>query len=53
MRGTEAWEKIKKAFEGTKCGSRVIITRRNKKIAQMVNDILFSRSHIRAFIYGL
>ncbi|KAL1818923.1 hypothetical protein ACET3Z_013792 [Daucus carota] len=38
---TEGWEKIKKAFSGTKYGSRVIITTRNKKIAQTVDDRCF------------
>ncbi|KAL1819819.1 hypothetical protein ACET3Z_014688 [Daucus carota] len=37
----EAWEKIKKAFPDKKNGSRVIITTRNKIIAQRVDDRCF------------
>ncbi|KAL1819817.1 hypothetical protein ACET3Z_014686 [Daucus carota] len=37
----EAWEKIKKAFPDNKNGSRVIITTRNKIIAQRVDDRCF------------
>ncbi|XP_074354125.1 putative disease resistance RPP13-like protein 3 [Apium graveolens] len=37
----EVWEKIKKALPDKKNGSRVIVTTRNKKIAQKIDDRCF------------
>ncbi|KAL1819784.1 hypothetical protein DCAR_0416098 [Daucus carota subsp. sativus] len=37
----EAWEKIKIAFPDKKNGSRVIVTTRNKKVAERVDDRCF------------
>ncbi|XP_074333916.1 putative disease resistance RPP13-like protein 3 [Apium graveolens] len=37
----KAWIQIKDAFPGQKNGSRIIITTRNKKVAEMANDKCF------------